>query len=241
MASYFNPRAPCGARQLPIRAASSQFRFQSTRPVWGATVFCFYRKCLIKHFNPRAPCGARPSPPPSTAARRSISIHAPRVGRDSSRAPCPAPNLISIHAPRVGRDGATYLNEPPSIISIHAPRVGRDAACHLAPFLSIRHFNPRAPCGARPATFSTMASRQDDFNPRAPCGARLKQHANIRFRLSFQSTRPVWGATSASDAERPSCEFQSTRPVWGATNAAESRVHLKANFNPRAPCGARQG
>ena len=34
----------------------------------------------------------------------------------------------------------------------------------------------------------------------------------------FQSTRPVWGATSAMDYTRAKAIlFQSTRPVWGAT------------------------
>ena len=58
----------------------------------------------------------------------SISIHAPRVGRDSSS----LPNLtkvfsISIHAPRVGRDFLEIHKLDGTLnISIHAPRVGRD-------------------------------------------------------------------------------------------------------------------
>ena len=101
--------------------------FQSTRPVWGATAanaaFCLFL---------------------------AISIHAPRVGRDSNsrrvgflcvdfnpRAPCGARRvphvgksgnvLISIHAPRVGRDVRNVLALRIDIISIHAPRVGRDS------------------------------------------------------------------------------------------------------------------
>ena len=56
---YFNPRAPCGARQAKRRRRCLCQRFQSTRPVWGATdgdVRDRLREC--------------------------ISIHAPRVGRD---------------------------------------------------------------------------------------------------------------------------------------------------------------
>ena len=102
--------------------------FQSTRPVWGATVG-------VLVIVPNA---------------QQISIHAPRVGRDSAvgqlrdrqqyfnpRAPCGARHAIgiqaarieaiSIHAPRVGRDYLTMLElgATPQI-SIHAPRVGRD-------------------------------------------------------------------------------------------------------------------
>ena len=56
--------------------------FQSTRPVWGATM--------------------------CTSRRRSsatISIHAPRVGRDGAvNGRAEGASRISIHAPRVGRD-----------------------------------------------------------------------------------------------------------------------------------------
>ena len=37
---------------------------------------------------------------------------------------------------------------------------------------------------------------------------------------TFQSTRPVWGATIYDAVTVGSSVFQSTRPVWGATNAA---------------------
>ena len=55
----FNPRAPCGARHRMSGEVSSISKFQSTRPVWGAT-------CLEEI----AKAGAY------------VSIHAPRVGRD---------------------------------------------------------------------------------------------------------------------------------------------------------------
>ena len=56
-----------------------------------------------------------------------ISIHAPRVGRDTTVLLFDEFQSISIHAPRVGRDdimisSAAFIME----ISIHAPRVGRD-------------------------------------------------------------------------------------------------------------------
>ena len=79
--------------------------FQSTRPVWGATLTFLACRASI-----------------------TISIHAPRVGRD-------------LHVLRAVIDVLA--------ISIHAPRVGRDT--HVVPSSSSPHnFNPRAPCGARP-------------------------------------------------------------------------------------------
>ena len=94
-----------GRDQIRLKLLDGTSQFQSTRPVWGATINYLDINGVDKN----------------------ISIHAPRVGRDSSstrptssgayfnpRAPCGARlcahrhlvllRLISIHAPRVGRD-----------------------------------------------------------------------------------------------------------------------------------------
>ena len=78
----FNPRAPYGARQRLRKCTGSWQKFQSTRPIRGAT------RC----YDP-------------VRQRRHISIHAPHTGRDAAfnvsqgqRRP------ISIHAPHTGRD-----------------------------------------------------------------------------------------------------------------------------------------
>ena len=58
------------------------------------------------------------------------------------------------------------------IISIHAPRVGSDeSVCSFHPF-------------------------SDDFNPRSPCGERQWRSWIMLLRFRFQSTLPVWGATT---------------------------------------------
>ena len=78
--------------------------FQSTHPVWGAT----------------------PSPAPSPRSV-TISIHAPRVGCDSSTLTFNVHQTISIHAPRVGCDITNAIDVLKNKeISIHAPRVGCD-------------------------------------------------------------------------------------------------------------------
>ncbi len=102
-----------------------------------------------------------------------------------------------------------------------------------------RSFNPRAPCGARPRGRRAPA-RARGFNPRAPCGARPLVASISRLMLSFQSTRPVRGATRTG-CPRPcgGCWFQSTRPVRGATPGRPVGSPRPACFNPRAPCGAR--
>ena len=79
---------------------------------------------------------------------------------------------ISIHAPRVGRDHHAARSGAGDRISIHAPRVGRDASDR------------------------NEGQAQRHFNPRAPCGARHDILFEVSLTWVFQSTRPVWGATA---------------------------------------------
>ena len=82
---YFNPRAPRGARRLLRLDLPARKKFQSTRPARGATDLTSVIRCRERwwHFNPRAPRGARPTRATGENGRDSISIHAPREGRDS--------------------------------------------------------------------------------------------------------------------------------------------------------------
>ena len=149
---YFNPRAPCGARPElhaglvgfhdisihaprvgrdipPPSSRGTILTFQSTRPVWGATRLRRQHGARRSYFNPRAPCGARPPQIDQSYLASSISIHAPRVGRDGLVGRLDDVHAISIHAPRVGRDQPPRIRGSRPRISIHAPRVGRDVWC----------------------------------------------------------------------------------------------------------------
>ena len=99
-------------------------------------------------------------------------------------------------------------------------------------------FNPRAPCGARPAVVKFVAAYKG-FNPRAPCGARPMPSYLRRIRSEFQSTRPMRGATTLLEGFKDNTGFQSTRPMRGAT-ASGGNLGGGSGFNPRAPCGARR-
>ena len=94
-----------------------------------------------------------------------------------------------------------------------------------------------------------------DFNPRSPCGERPRSFSRFYKRFGFQSTLPVWGATSQYFAresisfyfnprspcgERPNqrsgnpkiLRFQSTLPVWGATRKkGRWRLHLHISIH----------
>ena len=127
------------------------------------------------------------------------------------------PSIISIHAPRVGCDGTPVYLTGDLAISIHAPRVGCDYNRPVQLFLF----------------------------------------------TDFQSTHPVWGATRGGHgagtgplisihAPRVGCDveainltvnkylFQSTHPVWGATDPMYVGLYVRADFDPRTPCGVRQ-
>ena len=193
--------------------------FQSTRPMRGATNSSFQRYFFCHYFNPRAPCGAR---------RRNCN------------------SMGQVHK-----------------ISIHAPHAGRDCqAAHREPYCT--NFNPRAPCGARLDVLFLHALTRCDFNPRAPCGARRFRYVTVAFVWSFQSTRPMRGATfyilptmrardisiHAPHAGRDAGDKYITgsncisihAPLAGCdVEHIQHTVWFSPYFNPRAPCGARQG
>ena len=169
--SYFNPRAPCGARPAvsiispcktlfqptrPLRGATMQSetayhfgKFQPTRPLRGATLPSNSLSISQSYFNPRAPCGARPTYSYNIPLKVAFQPTRPLRGATADR-----DRLDLVHR-----------------ISTHAPLAGRDAKSSALGSSSF-HFNPRAPCGARPLTGIVSISS-----------------------IVFQPTRPLRGAT----------------------------------------------
>ena len=190
----FNPRAPCGARPSTIQTAVPSVMFQSTRPVRGATYHSCNRVC-----------------------RCTVSIHAPRAGRDyhplfspacslcfNPRAPCgarpstgaAANGSRSFQSTRPVR-GATVLiciDVHLVLVSIHAPHAGRDNCCNCC--CATGGVSIHAPHAGRDPQAAALSQRFPCFNPRAPCGARPVDGAPAKVDEQFQSTRPVWGATA---------------------------------------------
>ena len=142
MDGSFNPRAPCGARPVSQKIGCVFQRFQSTRPVRGATCSCI-----------------------GACATVNVSIHATRDGVLDLHL-----YVFQSTRPVRGATHSRYLGCPLPKVSIHAPRAGRDHRRILGVYPR-RSFNPRAPCGARPFFFADWRTAAS-FNPRAPCGAR---------------------------------------------------------------------
>ena len=81
---YFNPRAPCGARQIASSPPASTKVFQSTRPMRGATirVYAFYKVTAV--FQSTRPMRGATKTANAMLAKGKISIHAPHAGRDET-------------------------------------------------------------------------------------------------------------------------------------------------------------
>ena len=179
---YFNPRSPCGERLCVAPYSACSRVFQSTLPVWGATVCAIVAHIVSDisihaprvgrdrlavrifrchhDFNPRSPCGERPCVCAMYRLTQKFQSTLPVWG---ATARCYFGSIgcyISIHAPRVGSDAPRMAGGLWPHISIHAPRVGSDAMTAQA----------------------------------------------IRPAFSFQSTLPVWGATCDMDG-REICRY----------------------------------
>ena len=173
------------------------------------------RRGCPSNFNPRAPCGARRR----SRRRRSGSSHF------NPRAPCGArllavePGLIrwEFQSTRPVRGATTEhgLRVPALKISIHAPRAGRDSP-GAARRMWRADFNPRAPCGARLGLLANLISSVTFQSTRPVRGATFAEFKKL-YRQIFQSTRPVRGATTRTPTTQTCHIFQSTRPVRGAT------------------------
>ena len=167
----FNPRAPCGARRGHVCTLPHRNRFNPRAPCGARPPVSTSVRQMQRSFNPRAPCGARPaSASASFCIARFQSTRPVRGATLFMRLP-PFVRSVSIHAPRAGRDAAPRRGVDRLGVSIHAPRAGRDPA-QMCILRLVQRFNPRAPCGARRRS-SRCPRFIICFNPRAPCGARL--------------------------------------------------------------------
>ena len=167
--SDFNPRAPCGARQSLQQTSGRLEAFQSTRPVRGATLSLLMRSPPCLNFNPRAPCGAR------------------LVGR---------------------------LRPPQGLsISIHAPRAGRDPA-PVSSDLDNNQFQSTRPVrGATPSR--TIQSSALLFQSTRPVRGATRMMTLMVSSSRFQSTRPVRGATRPDEQGRGRADISIHAPRAG--------------------------
>ena len=150
--AFISIHAPrVGSDALPIPTAASSIQFQSTLPVWGATI-TLARIMLIPVFQSTLPVWGATNVHEVTNTAQSISIHAPRVGSDVDSVEN-FPELIYFNprSPCGERLCGLPRGHQKIHISIHAPRVGSDRHARMYPG-RLLDFNPRSPCGERPGS-----------------------------------------------------------------------------------------
>ena len=124
---YFNPRPPCGGRHGQGQAAHRKLQFQSTPPVWGATLTLQDGYTWAGLFQSTPPVWGATSAFSSWVKVFFAFQSTPPVWGATEQRRHPGPqDCISIHAPRVGGDARAAWSRP----------------CG-------RYFNPRPPCGGR--------------------------------------------------------------------------------------------
>ena len=109
----FNPRAPCGARPYPDRAAHRRACISTHAPLAGRDLRRQQCGTERKYFNPRAPCGARPAACRRTESRElHFNPRAPCGARHHRPQRAQADHRISTHAPLAGRDRSPGRTRP---------------------------------------------------------------------------------------------------------------------------------
>ena len=255
----FNPRAPCGARLALWLCPCSVKKFQSTRPVRGAT---HHRQisCHLDGFQSTRPVRGATTEEASGHAGTAVSIHAPRAGRDS----CHVSFILSVYGfnPRApcgarlertadgGTDRAFQSTRPvrgatifkpfrynATLVSIHAPRAGRDPIIRIAERITIVSIHaPRAGRDCRTQTGGDVR----DVSIHAPRAGRDLRRRHCKILCSrFNPRAPCGARLSNGDLILFGLCVSIHAPRAGRDISYVISRPSENGFNPRAPCGAR--
>ena len=126
---YFNPRTPCGVRQLDVLHGPLLPTFQSTHPLRGATHIAATASApqVISIHAPLAGCDR---PARYKLRMCAISIHAPLAGCDPDGwKPYQEEAHFNPRTPCGVRLPSSPLPDGSAEISIHAPLAGCDSGC----------------------------------------------------------------------------------------------------------------
>ena len=263
-ACFISTHAPLAGRDKLALALVRRLKLISTHAPLAGRDAAYYKGGAARRISTHAPLAGRDwNRQCSYLIGRLFQPTRPLRGATASVAPI-AHRSYSFQPTRPLRGATVQIADAAADreISTHAPLAGRDDHPVISQHVGL-HFNPRAPCGARqqvgfswggdwkfqPTRPLRGATRLGSswlwalryFNPRAPCGARRHVRVSLARAISFQPTRPLRGATVTRCLEVVQLLlFQPTRPLRGATNSPVFGVSCPANFNPRAPCGARR-
>ena len=125
-------------------------------------------------------------------------------------------------------------------ISIHAPLAGRDFDDRDGKVV-YNHFNPRAPCGARQKQFEQLFKAYTFQSTRPLRGATLSTCPGSRCRLDFNPRAPCGARLCLLRLTCDVVDISIHAPLAGRDAESGLNIALIDYFNPRAPCGARRG
>ena len=155
----------------------------------------------LRNFNPRAPCGARPEQKSYIRALKEFQSTRPVRGATSTVIIPPHPLTISIHAPRAGRDPLHTVPES-AIIIFQSTRPVRGATSRRRVRIANITFQSTRP--VRGATFAgCVASALSEFQSTRPVRGATAGKRRFPDLEIFQSTRPVRGAVSYTHLTLP--------------------------------------
>ena len=151
----------------------TDYLFQSTHLVWGATKYLLFLFCMYLYFNPRTSCEVR-----------HFAFHF-----------CWKGNIISIHAPRVRCDN-TKKNQIASVKYFN-PRTSCEVRPSTFLFTSpVTVFqSTHLVWGATPFLKIVTPAQIKFQSTHLVWGATTPTTAPIHAPITFQSTHLVWGAT----------------------------------------------
>ena len=153
-----------------VHLAQARVVFQSTRPLRGATLRPFQRCLLLPYFNPRAPCGARHKR--ATDGTANVQFQSTRPLRGATFIVSLYAIIISFQSTRPLRGATRYVHFTQTGCVFQSTRPLRGATNNLWENLWEPRFQSTRPLrGATPAVLDCRP-RDKHFNPRAPCGAR---------------------------------------------------------------------
>ena len=192
----------------------ASLQFQSTRPVRGATM-PGQDYLILGWFQSTRPVRG------ATEFSRKLPTFAKKFQSTRPVRGATSVKVFRLRPPRFQSTrpvrGATRVPEgKPCIpkVSIHAPRAGRDHG-------------------------EQQAENVSHVSIHAPRAGRDEQAAREHQKLTFQSTRPVRGATSSRNRLISSECVSIHAPRAGRDACGTLPPRLYGRFNPRAPCGAR--
>ena len=212
--------------------------FQSTHPLRGATrptrvMLPFVRR----NFNPRTPCGVRRRLYNNPWAVFKFQSTHPLRGATAGSDARPGTVDISIHAPLAGCDSVDQRHGLGAAISIHAPLAGCDTVSIL--FMPrVTYFNPRTPCGVRPAAHQHHRGNRR-ISIHAPLAGCDWLQPDWVFDTNISIHAPLAGCDTAQRIKEAIKAISIHAPLAVCDWREAYQRYLGFYFNPRTPCGVR--